>query len=77
MDPISTALSTAWLDAIRRSQSYTTQRLQKIAPQTRPNRSERTLTDIIESGLKHGGAAPLLADDVPPAGQGRKLDILV
>lgn len=77
MDPISTALSIAWLDAIRRSQSDATQRLQEIAPQTRPSRNERTLTDVIESGLKHGGSAPLQADDAQPTGQGRNLDILV
>lgn len=77
MDPTSTLLSVAWLDALRRAQSDTVQRLQQIAPQTKPSHHERTLTDIIESGLKHGGAAPVPTQAVEPADEGKKLDILV
>ena len=77
MDPVSTALSAVWLDALRRAQSPTIQRPQQIAPSTHPNRSERSLTDIIESGLKHGGATPLSADFTAVTNQGRKVDLLV
>ena len=76
MDPISTALSVAWLDALRRAQSDMVQRLQDIAPQTKPGYSERTLTDVIESGLKHGGTAPP-TEATGPAPDKQRVDILV
>ena len=34
MDPISTALTAAWLDAVRRTQSERVQRLEEIMPQS-------------------------------------------
>jgi hypothetical protein len=76
MDPISTSLSVAWLDALRRAQSDMVQRLQQVSPQTKPGYSERTLTDVIESGLKHGGAAPK-TNAVEPTGKGQRINILV
>ena len=36
MDPISTALTAAWLDAVRRVQSDRVQRLEEIMPDARP-----------------------------------------
>lgn len=56
MDPIATAMTAAWLDAVRRVQSERMQSLEEIMPQTGP---AQTLTDVIEGGLKSGGAAPL------------------
>lgn len=76
MDPISTSLSVAWLDALRRAQSDVVQRLQKVAPQTKAGYSERTLTDVIESGLKHGGVTPK-ANAVNATGKGQRINILV
>lgn len=76
MNPISTALTAAWLDALRRAQSANVQRLQQIAPQTKPDYTERTLTDVIESGLKHGGAAPP-TPAAEPAGEDQRTDMLV
>jgi hypothetical protein len=59
MDPISTALTAAWLDAVRRVQSERVQHLEEAMPQSQPARGERTLTDVIASGIESGGAAPL------------------
>jgi hypothetical protein len=59
MDPISTALTAAWLDAVRRVQSDRVQRLEEIMPDAKPAHDERGLTDAIERGLKSGGAAPV------------------
>jgi len=62
MDPVSTALTAAWLDAVRRVQSDRVQHLEEIMPQSQPTRDERTLTDVIASGIESGGAAPLTPD---------------
>lgn len=83
MDPISTALTAAWLDAVRRTQSESVQRLHEAMPQSKPSRAERGLTDVIASGLESGGAAPLSeAQGQTGAGEGnafpkRVLDVLV
>lgn len=63
MDPISTALTAAWLDAVRRVQSDRVQHLEEVMPQSAPTRDERTLTDVIAAGLESGGAAPLTPGD--------------
>jgi hypothetical protein len=47
MDIASTALTGAWLAAVTRVQSHST--LERVA------REDRTLTDVIESALRHGG----------------------
>lgn len=67
MDTTSTALTGAWLDAVRRAQSEMVQRLAQIAPQSRPSRAERTMTDVIESALRSGGAAPPRQSAAEPA----------
>jgi hypothetical protein len=83
MDPISTALTAAWLDAVRRVQSDSVQRLEEIMPDAKPSHDERGLTDAIERGLKSGGAAPLAVaeserSDGPETGlTTRLLDVLV
>lgn len=77
MDPISSALTVAWLDALRRAQSANVQRLQQVAPQTKPSYSERTLTDVIERGLKLGGAAPQQTQSVDQANNTQKVGQLV
>ena len=83
MDPISTALTAAWLDAVRRVQSDRVQRLEEIMPEARPAHDERALTDAIERGLKSGGAAPIAAAEPGKdegAGTGlstRLLDVLI
>jgi hypothetical protein len=48
MDAISTALTNAWLEAVRRVQSAR-------PPVQQVVRDERTLTDAMESALRHGG----------------------
>jgi len=60
MDPIATALTAAWLDAVRRVQSERVQNLEDLMPPTGP---AQTLTEAIEGGLTSGGAAPLKASD--------------
>jgi uncharacterized protein (DUF2267 family) len=65
MDPISTALTVAWLDAVRRAQSADLQRYLQQTPQAAPARDERTLTDVIERVIESGGASP----DQAPAQQ--------
>ena len=59
MDPISAALTAAWLDAVRRVQSDRVQHLEEVMPHSQPTRGERTLTDVIAAGLESGGAVPL------------------
>jgi hypothetical protein len=83
MDPISTALTAAWLDAVRRVQSDRVQRLEEIDPNAKPSRAERSLTDVIASGLESGGAAPIAPVEAE-AGEGdrnlfpkRVLDVLI
>jgi hypothetical protein len=76
MDPISTALTAAWLDAVRRVQSDRVQRLEEIMPQSKPARDERTLTDVIASGLQGGGAEPSAEHEPGPAAPKRLVDIL-
>ena len=80
MDPISTALTAAWLDAVRRVQSERVQDLERLLPQ---GSEVATLTDAIEAALKSGGAAPLnvsetgeqgLAGERPPV---HLVDLLV
>lgn len=83
MDPISTALTAAWLDAVRRVQSDRVQRLEEVMPDAKPAHDERGLTDAIERGLKSGGAAPIAAAETEKsdgAGTGlstRLLDVLI
>lgn len=73
MDPVSIALSTAWLDAVRRAQSESAQRLEEVAPHPR---NERSLTQIIEGALKSGGMKPVNSKANLPPGIGRLLDKL-
>ncbi len=83
MDPIATALTAAWLDAVRRVQSERVQRLEEIMPQPASPDGARPLTDAIEGGLKAGGAAPLNESDTDqrPATDARPtihlIDVLV
>lgn len=55
---ITTGLTAAWLDAVRRAQSDMAQRFARQAPDTAPSYQERTLTDVIERAVKSGGAVP-------------------
>jgi hypothetical protein len=85
MDPISTALTAAWLDAVRRAQSERVQKLEEIAPGARVAHDERGLTDAIERGIKSGGAAPISTTEATETEEGnrtkmfstRLLDVLV
>ena len=67
MDAISTALTTAWLEAVHRVQS-----VQSPVPKVAP--AEQKLTDVIESGLRHGGIDSKDANWVDPTAPGRILD---
>jgi hypothetical protein len=58
MNTISTALSTSWLDAVRRAQSAMHRSLVDQLPQTKTSYPERKLTDVIERALIHGGLEP-------------------
>jgi len=61
MDSI--ALTTDWLDAVRRTRSAAWQDYVQQVPQAKPSRTDRKLTDTIEAGLHDAGAKP-----VQPAG---------
>ncbi len=74
MDTISTSLTVAWLDAFRRVQSDSYRRLVAEMPQMVPSRAERTLTDVVESGIVSGGATRV-AEAVASAETGRRVDI--
>jgi hypothetical protein len=67
MDAISTALTTAWLEAVHRVQSAQSP-VPKVAP------AEQTLADVIESGLRHGGVDSKDPDWVNPTAPGQVLD---
>jgi hypothetical protein len=54
-----TALTTAWLDAVFRTRSAAYQQFTREVPQAKPSRTDRTLSDTIESGLEDAGAKPL------------------
>jgi hypothetical protein len=54
-----TALTTAWLGAVFRARSPAYQHFVQEVPQAKPSRSDRTLSDAIESGLQDAGAKPL------------------
>jgi hypothetical protein len=68
MDTIATALSTSWLDAVRRAQSVMHRNLAEQLPQTRASYPERKLTDVIERALIHGGLEPDKRADPTPSG---------
>ncbi|MBK5959054.1 hypothetical protein CCR97_12660 [Rhodoplanes elegans] len=55
---LTTGLTAAWLDAVRRAQSDMTQRYARQVPESQPSYQERTLGDVIERAIKAGGAAP-------------------
>jgi hypothetical protein len=74
MDPISTALTAAWLDAVRRVQSDRVQRFEEAMPQSKPTRDERGLSDVIASGLESGGAAPLAPSESASESESRDGD---
>lgn len=69
MDPISTALANAWLQAV-----YRTETPQHDLPA--PNR-ERTLTDVIEQALRNGGLDSKDPQWVDPLRPPRLVDRLV
>lgn len=60
MDPVTTALTAAWLDAFRRVQSP------GIEPQSR--HSTVSLTDAIERALRAGGADAAQREAAAPGG---------
>jgi hypothetical protein len=65
-----TALTTAWLDAVFRARSAAYQHFVEEVPQAKPSRVDRTLSDAIESGLQDAGAKPLpTINQVQPAGE--------
>lgn len=55
---LTTGLTAAWLDAVRRAQSDMTQRYTRQVPESQPSYQERTLGDVIERAIKAGGATP-------------------
>jgi hypothetical protein len=67
MDAISTALTTAWLEAVHRVQSAQ-------SPVPKAAAAEQTLTDVIESGLRHGGVDSTDPNWVDPTAPGQVLD---
>jgi hypothetical protein len=67
MDIASTALTGAWLAAVSRLQSQPT-------PLTPIPASERTMTDVIESALRHGGLDSMDPQWVDPNAPGALLD---
>jgi hypothetical protein len=70
MDPVSTALANAWLDAVSRIQSERT-------PPSQSSSEGRTLTDVIESGLRGAGAQRIEPVRSEQGSQGLHVDRLV
>lgn len=70
MDIIATALTAAWLDAVRRTQT--------IVPggAEAPARAE-SLTDVMEHALRHGGLDSLDPGWTDPLRPGQVLDLSV
>jgi hypothetical protein len=68
MDIVATALTAAWLDAVRRTQREVPLGAQQSGP-------AETLTDALESALRHGGLDSLDAGWTDPARPGRLVDI--
>lgn len=58
MDPISTALTSAWLSAVHRARSPAYQHFVQQVPEAKPPRAGRTLSDVIESALQDAGVKP-------------------
>ena len=56
MDPISTALTVAWLDAVRRLQSEALAAERSLVPPVADTGPPETLTAAIEGALRSGGA---------------------
>jgi len=66
----STALTTAWLDAVFRARSAAYQDFVRQIPQAKAPRTDRTLSDTIESALQDAGARPLQTiNPVEPAAE--------
>ncbi|EJW13356.1 hypothetical protein A33M_3776 [Rhodovulum sp. PH10] len=74
---LTTGLTVAWLDAVRRAQSDTAQRLQAQLPQAAASYEDRTLTDVIERAVESGGAEPPPESRVPTDGRGKLVDVRV
>ena len=53
------ALTTDWLDAVRRVRSAFYRHFVQQVPHGKAPRTDRTLTDVIESGLHDAGAKPV------------------
>ena len=68
MNIVATALTAAWLDAVRRTRMET-------PPHAQPVRPAETLTDVMESALRHGGLDSLDPDWVDPTRPGQVVDI--
>jgi hypothetical protein len=51
-------LTTAWLDAVYRARSAAYQNYVEQVPQAKPSRTDRTLSDAIESALQDDGVKP-------------------
>jgi hypothetical protein len=78
MDPVSLALTTAWLDAVRRVQAEALRHARHPTLEISAASNERTLTDVIENTLRAGGAADQALDGWRrPAPTAESVDILV
>jgi hypothetical protein len=78
MDPVSTALTTAWLDAVRRVQAEALRHQRHPSLEIETQRDELALTDVIENTLRAGGAADQATDGWRrPAPTAESIDILV
>ena len=57
MDSI--ALTSNWLDAVRRTRSADWQKYVQQVPQAKPSRQDRNLRDTIEAALHDAGVKPI------------------
>jgi erythromycin esterase-like protein len=80
MDSI--ALTSNWLDAVRRVRSASWQNYVQQVPQAKPSRVDRRLTDTIEAALHDAGAKPVepanatTTSPVPTRTTGAHVDML-
>ena len=70
MDPVATALTNAWLQAVYRTQSAP-------HPQVNAVPDERTITDVIEHALRGGGLDSRDPQWVDPMRAGQQIDLTV
>ena len=70
MDPVATALTNAWLQAVYRTRS-------EQHPQVKVTPAERTMSDVMERALRGGGLDSKDPQWTDPRRAGQQIDLMV